>query len=803
MPYPSKPLLNYSFTDFQEGQGDNSFPGTPLDDSLFSLKLSTDEIVDFLRGSFRDDGKLGAGSVPPSALAPGTLALIGNPVPRGNWATATAYKVRDLVQVGTSTYLCALDHTSATLFATDQAAGRWLLIADDEVFTGQIVPQPILAESGRALFATGAGTVAWQAIVFPTPPALPEANALELPTPLVRNNTGVDNGTALLQALRTAGRTIVVPAGVYSFASQVNIGLLGSVRLRGEPGAIFRFNNPSQLAVGITVVTGGHDFSVEGITIDADNRVTQPFRVQQVDPIGVRSALSIERMTVQNVRCGAADATGPTALRIEGGFQSVRIRDCRIQDVTRGPTAGTPGTSGSLGIFVLRSSIDPVVLYPRHVLVEGCVIQNVSTEATLGSANNVDCDGIILFGAQAAATVNPGLYIVRDNAFFECAGRAVKAQHDQVAVLDNLIVRSSKPINAVMDISCQTGHGVVVGNVFDYRPWISGTEQLYLDRVTACGVYVGSGGDRDVPVGGVIRDNTVFLTATGTLEQFAWLEQTTTAAEADRAFVAVENNRVLGAAKRLGRLWRFGAESTAKAHALVRGNYIADLTAALLALDFTPMVSARLVVRDNVNHGSTPRDILGHSDGTTPVSVGVLDESGNVGMTGWPLNPDISASVAAVVVPLREGVVDFDIEMNVVSGVAQFTPIMELSFDGGSTWTANGWYGTTKFHDTSILSATIVTNAAGVPLAPTNRLVTSGDTKHVAGAFRLINVASRPKVVVGQAAWWQQNVANNYGGSDVAARHLTGTLATHARFRDAAGANIAAGSRFVARLSQP
>lgn len=44
--------------------------------------------------------------------------------PRGNWVTATAYAVRDLVIQSGTTYICTVAHTSGT-FATDLAAGRW------------------------------------------------------------------------------------------------------------------------------------------------------------------------------------------------------------------------------------------------------------------------------------------------------------------------------------------------------------------------------------------------------------------------------------------------------------------------------------------------------------------------------------------------------------------------------------------------------------------------------------------------------------------------------------------------------
>lgn len=45
---------------------------------------------------------------------------------KGAWTTATAYEKQDLVVEGGVTYLCLLDHTSAT-FATDLSSGKWVV----------------------------------------------------------------------------------------------------------------------------------------------------------------------------------------------------------------------------------------------------------------------------------------------------------------------------------------------------------------------------------------------------------------------------------------------------------------------------------------------------------------------------------------------------------------------------------------------------------------------------------------------------------------------------------------------------
>ncbi len=78
----------------------------------------------------RDDGEVKDGMVKLHTLAGETRALLaaGQGNPRGDWLTATAYALRDIVTQSGNTYICALAHTSGT-FATDLAAVRWMTLS--------------------------------------------------------------------------------------------------------------------------------------------------------------------------------------------------------------------------------------------------------------------------------------------------------------------------------------------------------------------------------------------------------------------------------------------------------------------------------------------------------------------------------------------------------------------------------------------------------------------------------------------------------------------------------------------------
>jgi hypothetical protein len=122
----------YNFTDWQTVRPSKPLPATELDAELNAIELAIDQTQANLALIQRDDGKLANQSVVPEALSASTLAMIaqGEYNPRGDWATATAYAIGDLVTYNLATYLCLATHTAAAAFSTDLAFNRWLLIAN-------------------------------------------------------------------------------------------------------------------------------------------------------------------------------------------------------------------------------------------------------------------------------------------------------------------------------------------------------------------------------------------------------------------------------------------------------------------------------------------------------------------------------------------------------------------------------------------------------------------------------------------------------------------------------------------------
>jgi len=133
MAQPRDYTRQYNFNDFQTSSPSDPLPGNQVDAELNTVKLTLDDLNTNIALLQRDDGKLANLSVHPDALDSATLALIqvDGYTPRGDWAVSTAYAVGDLVNYNDATYLANEEHTSnGFTFATDDAAGRWTLLAN-------------------------------------------------------------------------------------------------------------------------------------------------------------------------------------------------------------------------------------------------------------------------------------------------------------------------------------------------------------------------------------------------------------------------------------------------------------------------------------------------------------------------------------------------------------------------------------------------------------------------------------------------------------------------------------------------
>lgn len=102
-----------------------NFPGQQLDVEFNNVKATTDQITANLGLIQRNDGALANGTVTYDQLAP---ALQTNGLATAAaWVSGTTYTVGTTVYQNSNLYRCLIAHT-AGVFATDSAAGDWLLL---------------------------------------------------------------------------------------------------------------------------------------------------------------------------------------------------------------------------------------------------------------------------------------------------------------------------------------------------------------------------------------------------------------------------------------------------------------------------------------------------------------------------------------------------------------------------------------------------------------------------------------------------------------------------------------------------
>ncbi|MCC8945447.1 right-handed parallel beta-helix repeat-containing protein [Bradyrhizobium sp. Arg62] len=143
MSFPRKYTRQYDYVSYQNANPNRPLPATKINADLNAAAQSTSEIVDFIKGIARADGKIANGAVGFDQLSP-ALQSAGI-APADAWAASTEYAAGNSVITAGALYRCLVKHTS-TVFATDLAAGYWLFVAD--VATGPQGPQGIQGIQG-------------------------------------------------------------------------------------------------------------------------------------------------------------------------------------------------------------------------------------------------------------------------------------------------------------------------------------------------------------------------------------------------------------------------------------------------------------------------------------------------------------------------------------------------------------------------------------------------------------------------------------------------------------------------------
>jgi hypothetical protein len=359
-----------------------------------------------------------------------------------------------------------------------------------------------------------------------------------------------DDATAInaaFTAVNTAsGGTVYFPPGTYVIGSGVTLTLAGPTDIVADR-ATLKVVAVSIFARALYVVTNGHDCTISGLEIDANQKANECTRIDE--NYQDRCDLTVRDCVFRNSYTDTTAGNGGAG--IYGGWNKVTIDNCTVRDHTRAAGAGAPGSQGTTGIGVshyartdstcdiisgsptmtMDSTADIAVgatvsgtglptsthvlsitngttlvldqnatatltnttlkLYriPRYTTVQNCRFENISNGDTGSSANNVDADGLKIFGGlsyqsqyiRSAATVS-------SSSFINCKGRAIKIQGDETTVTGNYFYRNAFTIiGGTSDCNIQTGLGNVSNNVFQYDPTSAGLSPFTNDGSTGAG----------------------------------------------------------------------------------------------------------------------------------------------------------------------------------------------------------------------------------------------------------------------------------------------------------------------------
>lgn len=139
-----------NFVNYAAANPNATYPPALLDAELNAIETTLDETLTNLALIQRDDGQLKNDIVTLDSLSSSVVTFMNGSTSawslEGDWVTATAYSVYDVVVESDNTYVCAVAHTSGT-FATDLAAGNWILIATFDIADGAVTTAKLAADA--------------------------------------------------------------------------------------------------------------------------------------------------------------------------------------------------------------------------------------------------------------------------------------------------------------------------------------------------------------------------------------------------------------------------------------------------------------------------------------------------------------------------------------------------------------------------------------------------------------------------------------------------------------------------------
>lgn len=221
------------------------FPGASLDAELNNAKITLDQILANIQLIQKDDGTIANGVIGPNQLS--SQISVGFTAPTV-WQTGVKYGTSPVSTVfhGTGFYTCQVSHTSGT-FATDLAAGDWLLVVD-------FVSLPLTNATQVAV--TPAGTITQVTVQA----ALQQLDSLKQATATLASTSLIDataTGRSLMTATSAASALSLLTAGTGTWSARQTFNYTPVFDLNGGQFSVDSIMNTTNAVV----VPAGKTFS--------------------------------------------------------------------------------------------------------------------------------------------------------------------------------------------------------------------------------------------------------------------------------------------------------------------------------------------------------------------------------------------------------------------------------------------------------------------------------------------------------------------------------------------------------------
>lgn len=313
-----------------------------------------------------------------------------------------------------------------------------------------------------------------------------------------------------LGAALAAGKSrIYVPAGNHDTTALITATLTAPCVLFGE-GTI-RYTGASSAGNILAVDCAGYDLRIEGLTFDGQDLVAGGPKISNTTAMtAVIPDFALRGCTLKNFKMNAAALFNAGAY-VRGSFETVEVSGNTILNITRLAGTGTPGSSGTMGVFVGQTDASHYVRECRHF---GNTYENISGGDAVGSANNVDHDAFLFFTPDPSNFKNsdntifryaPATVVSYGNSYKNCRGRAIKVQ-GVPEIFGEKIIRDADYTNfgGSNEINLQWGVGTVRDCSFFYNDYNAAASSPIQTGLTLVDVYQGSSYGEDI--GGAVVD---------------------------------------------------------------------------------------------------------------------------------------------------------------------------------------------------------------------------------------------------------------------------------------------------------